>query len=219
MTNLSGEYGISNRLTAFVVLPVFVRSTINKLQFNQSGNSTSGSSLNSVGDAELGVKFGFRKKLPVQVFGFAVLGLPFGKKGNVGTETNIQTGDGEFNQLIGVQLLQSFSHVHISAYTAFNNRTKDFSNEIRYGVEAGYTHDKFNLRIRFSAIESRFNDIALVSLNGIFSNHREVFSPGAELVYYLSKKIGVFASADFIAAGRNTLDAPIVGLGVQVKNF
>lgn len=219
ITNVQGNYGLSDRLTASLLLPVFVRTTINEVQFNQTGNTIPGASLNSIGDAEIGARFTFRKKLPVQIIGFVALGLPFGKKGGVGLDTDLQTGDGEFNQLIGIQLRHTFSSFHVEGYTAFNNRSEDFSSEIRYGFEAGYTANKIMITARLNSIESLFNDTAPVSQNGIFSNHRELISPGVEVLYNFSKRFGVFASVDFIVAGRNTLNAPLFGVGLQLKKY
>jgi protein XagA len=216
MTNLYAEYGFTDRFTASVLLPVFVRTTVNSLQYNQTGNTESGSSLNSFGDSEINFKYAIRNKMPVEIVGYVALGLPFGKKGTIGSETDLHTGDGEFNQLIGIQARQAFSAFHILGYVGYNNRTKEFSNDIRYGFEAGYRHEKFRVSVKFTAIESLFNDTAPVTLNGIFSNHKEMFAPGTELVYHVTKAIGIVASADFIVAGRNTLNAPMFGLGVQL---
>jgi protein XagA len=217
LTNLSAEYGITDRLTATAFFPVFVRSVINETQFNQTGDIVPGSSLNSVGDAEIGLKVSIRKQSPIQIMVFGTLGLPLGKKGKVGLDTDLQTGDGEFNQLIGVQLRQVFSSFHIQGYTSYNNRSKDFSNEIRYGFEVGYTNNKLMFTANFNAIESLFNDTAPTSQNGIFSNHREVFSPRVKIQYLISPKIEVFSSADFIVAGRNTLNAPLFEAGIQLN--
>lgn len=214
-TNLCFEYGVTSRLTVRVLFPAFVRTTVNSLQYNQSGNTSSGASLNSIGDTEIGVKYAIRNKMPLQIIGYAVLGVPLGRKGNIGTETDLHTGDGEFNQMAGMQLRQTVSAVTLMGYVAFNNRSKNYSNEIRYGLEATYRSKRFDGLVRISAIESLFNDTAPVALNGLFSNHREIFSPGVELRYKLFNKISLVASTDFIAGGRNTLKAPLFGFGVQ----
>lgn len=216
-TNFSVDYAFTNRFTIHATVPVFVRSTINGLQYNQTGKTEPGSSLNSVGDAEVGVKVNLFQRLPFQTIGFAILGLPFAKKDKVGLDTDLQTGDGEFNQIVGVKLQKYFSLFFVNGYTSFNNRSKDFSNEIRYGFEAGYIGNKFNVTARLNAIESLFDKTAPVSQNGIFSNHRELVSPGIEVLYKITKRVGVFGSTDFVIAGRNTLNAPLFGFGVQLR--
>ena len=74
ITSLTGEYGISTRITAIISVP-FVRVTINELKFNQSGNSVAGGSLNTFGDADIGLQWSIRKKLPIQVAAFFRAGL------------------------------------------------------------------------------------------------------------------------------------------------
>jgi len=216
-TNFSVDYALTNRFIIHATVPVFVRSTVNGIQYNQTGKTEQGSALNSFGDSEVGVKVNLFKRLPFQTTGFVTLGLPFGKKDKVGLDTDLQTGDGEFNQLIGIKLQKYFSSFFVNGYTSFNNRSKDFSNEIRYGFEAGYLGNKFNVSVRLNAIESLFDKTAPVSQNGIFSNHRELVSPGVEILYKVTKRIGVFGSSDFVIAGRNTLNAPLFALGVQLK--
>ena len=150
---------------------------------------------------------------------FATLGLPLGVRGDVSSEVNLQTGDGEFNQLVGLQFSQTVSRFYFTGSVAFNNRSDGYSNEIRYSLEARYSVDRWKGIFRYGGIESLFNDTALVSLNGIFSNHRELISPGVELSYDYSKKIAVFISGDFAVAGRNTLRGTMWGFGVQVKRL
>jgi protein XagA len=216
-TNFSVDYALTNRFIIHAIVPVFVRSTINGLQYNQTGKTEPGSSLNSFGDAEVGVGVNLFRRLPFQTIGFVTLGLPFGKKDKVGLDTDLQTGDGEFNQFIGVKLQKYFSSFFVNGYTSFNNRSKDFSNEIRYGFEIGYLGNKFNVTARLNAIESLFDKTAPVSQNGIFSNHRELVSPGIDVLYKITKRVGVVGSTDFVIAGRNTLNAPLFGFGVQLR--
>lgn len=216
ITALSSEYGINNRLTIFGSLP-FVRVVVNERQYNQSGISEPGGALNSLGDADAGIKYALRNKLPVRVIGFISFGIPLGRKGDITSEANLQTGDGEFNQLIGFQLQHEIGKFFISGYASFNNRLKEYSNEIRYGLEAAYLSNSIQVKARYQAIESLFNESGINALNGVYSNHREVFYPGIEFTYNLSEQIGIFSSVDFIIAGRNTLTAPVWSIGIQIK--
>ncbi len=217
MTTLSGEYGITDRLTAIIAFPFFARSTVNQLEYNQTGNIESGGSLNSLGDTDIGLRFGVLQNFPLQINGFVTFGLPFGKKGNVGTETDIQTGDGEFNQIAGIELRHNFSSIKLSTsgYVAFNNRTRDFSNEIRYGFETCYKAKRLFATASLSVIESLFNDTAPVSLNSIFSNHREWVAPGVEVGYRITEKVSFLAAGTFTVSGRNTTAAPAWIFGIR----
>ncbi len=216
-TSVHGEYGLSNRFAVTLFAPVFVRTTVNAIQFNQSGNEASGDALNSFGDSEVGVRFKFIARKSWQAIGFVKLGIPLGKKSTVGTDNDLQTGDGEFNQQIGLQILCPLSNeaFFLSGYCAYNNRSENFSEEIRYGFSVTYYASRFRAMARINSIESLFNETAPVSLNGIFSNHREYISPGLELQYNITKGIGIFVSGDFYPTGRNTLAAPEFNAGLQ----
>ena len=216
ITSITAEVGLTNRLTSTICFPFFVRSLLNQVEFNQSGTHFPGASLNALGDADIGFRLALRNKMPIQVISFASVGLPLGRKLKLGTDADLQTGDGEFNQIVGVQLLQTFKNVRLLGYASFNNRSKNFSNEIRYGIEIKYRGNyKIGAQFQFNAVESLFNDVARVSLSGIFSNHRELFAPSLELDYSLSKAISAFIAGDFIIAGRNTLRAPLWRTGIQ----
>lgn len=143
-TSVYGEYGITNRLTGIAYVPFFVRSTLNEIKFKQTGNIIPGDELSSIGDAELGIKYGLIKDKPVVVSASVMLGLPIGE--TAGGESQIlQTGDGEFNQMIRLDASHSFypKPFYVSAYGAFNNRTNNFSDEARFGIEFGATFKKF----------------------------------------------------------------------------
>ena len=53
----------------------------------------------------------------------------------------MQTGDGEFNQILQIDAGTAFkvknTSLYANAYVGFNNRTNGFSDEVRYGIEAG----------------------------------------------------------------------------------
>ena len=68
-----------------------------------------------------------------------LFGLPTGK--DSGGETGIlQTGDGEFNQMLRLDLSSGFSaNGWFSFYAGYNNRTQGFSDDYRFGGEVGWT--------------------------------------------------------------------------------
>jgi hypothetical protein len=217
-TSLYGEYGFSDRLTGILYFPLFVRSTLNAIRFEPSGRTEPGDFLNGLGDAELSLKYGLITTGPVVVSGSLLLGLPFGKP--VGGRSQIlQTGDGEFNQLIRIDASHSFypKPVYISAFAGFNNRTKDFSDEIRWGAEIGFTFRKFIPILKFAAVHSLFNGNAEVLQNGVFANNTEFLSPTVELNYQPTEKWGISVSGGFAFRARNILAAPNWSAGLYFK--
>jgi protein XagA len=217
-TSFYGEYGFTNRLTGILYFPFFVRGTLNQVQYNQSGKIQPGDSFQSVGDTDISLKYALVINKPIVVSATLLLGLPIGQ--TAGGESKIlQTGDGEFNQMLRIDASHSFhpKPVYVSAYAAFNNRTNGFSDEIRFGAEVGLTLKKFIPILKLNVVKSLFNGEGGVTQNGIFSNNTEYISPTFELNYQATEKIGVSGSVGGAFAAKNILAAPNWSLGVYLK--
>lgn len=217
-SSLYGEFGITDRLTGILYFPFFVRNTLNEVQYNQSGKTEPGDSFNSVGDTDLSFKYGIVVNKPIVVSATLMLGLPIGKTS--GGETQIlQSGDGEFNQMIKIDVSSSFypKPIYVSAYAGFNNRTRGFSDEVRFGAEIGFTFKKFIPILKLNTVHSLFNGNAEVVQNGIFSNNTEYVSPMLELNYQATEKLGISSSGGFALSGRNILASPNWSLGLYLK--
>lgn len=217
-TSLYGEYGLTNRLTGIVYFPFFVRNTLNATQYIQSGRNVPGDSFQSVGDTDVGFKYGLITNKPIVVSASLILGLPIGKT-HGGSSGILQTGDGEFNQYLRIDASHSFypKPVYVSAYAGFNNRTRGYSDEVRFGAEVGLTLKKFIPVLKLNVTQSLFNGDAAAVQNGIFSNNTEYVSPTLELNYQLKEKLGISASGGFAFAGKNILAAPNWSLGLYLK--
>jgi protein XagA len=219
-TSFYGEYGFTDRLTGIIYLPFFARSIKNELQYNQSGIREAGDALNSFGDTDISIKYGLIVNKPIVVSASLLLGLPLGNNGKDNANA-LQTGDGEFNQLLRIDASHSFhpKPVYVSAYVAFNNRTKGFSDEVRFGAEVGLTFKKFIPILKLNVVKSLFNGdaAAIESGNGSFSNNTEYISPTIELNYQITDKVGVSGSGGFALAAKNILASPNWGLGVYLK--
>ncbi len=215
-TSLYGEYGITDRLTGIVYLPVFVRTTLNDVRFRQSGDVLPGDELNSIGDAEIGLKYGFNQEGPVVVAASLILGLPIGE--DQGGESGIlQTGDGEFNQKVLIEASRSIDNWYISALAGFNNRTQDFSDELHLGLEVGYVQERIVGLVKLRNVSSFNNgDAGSAAGNTIFSNNTEFLSVAPEINYRIGQSFGVSASAAFAFSGQNVLASPNYSLGVYL---
>lgn len=220
-TSLYAEYGFTDRLTGILYLPLFARAVKNELRFNQPGvPSQAGDALNSFGDTDIAIKYGLIVNKPIVVSVTVLFGLPLGDNGATNASA-LQTGDGEFNQMLRIDASHSFypKKFYVSAYAAFNNRTKGFSDEARLGAEIGLTLDKFIPIFKVSTVHSLFNgDTGLgVTQSGIFSNNTEFISPSFELNYQITEKLGVSGSVATALAARNILASPNWGMGVYFK--
>ena len=220
-TNFYGEYGISNELTGIINANLFSRNYMNNLRSGTTNELlVEGESLNSLGDIDVGLKYGLvGGNIPVSIS--AIFGIPTGKVGG-GSQGNLQTGDGEFNQMIQIDAGSGFKignlNAYTSAYVGFNNRTKGFSEEFRYGLEFGLSilNNKLWLISRLNTVESLKNGetAATVNSTSIFANNTEFMSLGFEASYYVSRNIGISLGYAGAFRGEIIAAAPSYSVGV-----
>ena len=211
-TSLYAEYGFTDKLTAFTYIPFLMRPLLNNTVSNQTGNQVlEGDEYTGIGDFDLGVDYSIYNQNNIAISGRVQLGLPIGNTEGGKTKL-LQTGDGEFNQLFQLNAGYGFG----SVYFGYNNRTKDFSDELRYGAEVFLSRNKVYTAIKYQGIKSLENgsDTPAAS-SGIFSNNLEYDILGFEAGYQAYKNFGV-STGVFLApfSGRNILDAPNFNLGI-----
>ncbi|MDF1865055.1 MAG: hypothetical protein P1U70_09485 [Saprospiraceae bacterium] len=222
-TTLYAEYGFTDRLTGILNAPFFSRNYMNNLVSNTTKDVlVEGEAINSIGDFDLGLKFGLTQpgaRIPISAS--LILGLPTGKDTG-GTLNNLQTGDGEFNQILQVDAGLGFNvgklPAYASGYVGINNRSNGFSEEFRFGVEAGVNllDKKLWLIGRLNAVESFKNgDTAETTTStSIFANNTEFTGIAVEAAYYITKKWGVSASVAGAVRGEIIAAAPSYSVGV-----
>jgi len=222
-TSFYGEYGVTDRFTAVVYAPLFSRNIHN----NQVSATTReilqpGEALNSIGDIDVTFKYGLTKPgAQIPLAASLTLGLPTGKVGQ-GELGILQTGDGEFNQLLQIDAGTGFqigkTSAYVSAYTGYNNRTEGFSDEFRYGVEfgVGLANQRLWLISRLGGVESLQNGDLTPQVNStsIFANNSEFTSYGVEAAYYITKQFGISASFASAFRGKIIAAAPSYSVGV-----
>ncbi len=220
-TSLYGEYGIGKGLNLVAYVPFFVRSTLNKVVFNQSGDSIEGEELNAFGDSQIGLKYGWNQDKPVVFSARLVLGLPLGSS-EVTSEKILQSGDGEFNQMIRLDASHSFypQPFYANVFVGFNHRTKDFSDEFRFGGEVGFTSKRIIAILKFKSVQSLYNGLPNGESNSqgsMFGNNIEYLSITPELNVTITENLGISTSAGFAPAAKNQLAAPNFSLGVYYE--
>ncbi|MEM7575334.1 MAG: hypothetical protein AAF433_20675 [Bacteroidota bacterium] len=199
-TSIYAEYGLTDRLTGVVNLPFFSRTTMNNLISETTGAVlVEGEALNGLGDAELGLKYTLTQDgagLPIALS--LTFGLPLGEDQG-GSQGNLQLGDGEFNQLLMAHIGSSFqlgnANAYWSAILGVNNRTNNFSDELRYGLEAGVNlaQDRLLLVGRLRGLSSFMNGetAATATSTGLFANNIEFLTLGGEANFFLTEKLGL----------------------------
>lgn len=211
-TSIYAEYGLSDKFTGILYAPFFVRSTLNRIKLQQSGDVNPGDQINSIGDINVGLKYGFFQDKPVVMAASLTLGIPSGS-----SDSFLQTGDGEFNQLFKIEASHSIKNTpfYATAIVGFNNRTNDFSDEFHWGGEVGGVWDNFIGIMKIYAVESLFNgDAGANGSNGVFANNTEFFSFTPELVYLINDSWGVSGAGGFALSGKQILAAPNWSIGV-----
>ena len=99
-TSIYAEYGFTNRITGIINAPLYSRSFFNNQVSKTTGEViTEGESIGSFGDTELGIKYGLTPNKPIATSASLILGIPLGNDSG-GSQGNLQTGDGEFNQIL-----------------------------------------------------------------------------------------------------------------------
>lgn len=224
-TSLYGEYGLTDRLTGVLYVPFFVRSTLNEVERRQSGSIEPGDAINSFGDTDIGLKYALTQNKRIALSASLTFGLPFGRVAEGFTDNGdsriLQTGDGEFNQMIFIDASHSFypAPFYASVGAGFNNRTEGFSDEFRYSAELGYSGIKnLNLSLKLYGVTSLQNgDEGGGAGSGVFGNNVEFLSFGPEISYSLTENFGLVGSAAFASFGKNILASPNFGAGVFYK--
>lgn len=222
-TTVYGEYGITDRITGTVYWPFFARSVVNEQVSGTTGQViTEGDAINSVGDMDLSIKYGLTPNKRIAVSASLLLGLPFGVSTG-GYDSTLQTGDGEFNQMVQVDAGTSFNvgglYPYTNIFVAFNNRTNGFSDEFRYGVEVGLEYKSVFALVRVNGVHSLMNGEPNFNAVGtsLFANNAEYLAITPEIAVKATDKWGVTANVGFAAWGKLILANPTFNVGVYFK--
>jgi hypothetical protein len=225
-TFLYAEYGISDRFTGIYNGAIFSRNYMNNLRSLTTNEILiPGEGVNSLGDMDFALKYRLNKqdaKVPLALS--VVLGVRTGAVGR-GEQGNLQTGDGEFNQMLQLDAGRGFKvkklPAYVSGFVAFNHRTEGFSEEVRFGLELGLglLDEKLWINSKFNAIESLKNGLVSSQANStsIFANNTEFMSISLEANYLLTKKLGLSASAAEAVRGEIIPAAPAYSLGLFIN--
>lgn len=218
------QYGLSDRITGVVNAAVLSRYVLNNVASGTTGEViTPGDALTGIGDLDLGVTYALNKpgsSWPVSAS--LILGVPLGESAG-GSQGNLQTGDGEFNQYFRVDAGKGFSfgkatQGYASANLGINNRSKGFSEELRFGFESGvgFRSGKYWLIGRLIGVESFKNGetAASITSTSIFANNTEFVSIGLEANIFLSKTLGISTGFATAVRGEIIAAAPSYTVGV-----
>ncbi len=220
-TNLYFEYGLTDKFTIITNGAIFSRSYNNNIVSGTTGEILdTGDAINGIGDIDLSLKYGLFSRGGFSGSASLTFGLPLGEEQG-GPQKNLQLGDGEFNQMLQFDLGKSFNWGYGNAYAAYNNRTEGFSDEFRFGVEAGTSilNSRLSLTMRVFGILSLQNGAENLEpvFSSVFANNTEHVSFQPEVNYNFNDKYGISVSAGGAFYGRLIFASPSYSVGFYAK--
>lgn len=218
--NLFSEYGITDDFTLRLNIPFY-----KVLDYNlPKCEDCSPSDINNDGIGDLDI--GFRYK--IKTFGQTVLatsltfGIPLSEENLYGNLGKLALGDGEFNQILGLEVGHSLYPFpgYLSGGVKFNNRNEGYSDQFRLGVEGGYKFNKsllFNLRLSLLKSLNNGNKTVYNNIIPIHANNQEYLAVRIGGFYNFYKNLGFAATANFGLYAINVLSAPVYSIGIYIK--
>lgn len=224
-TSLYAEYGFTDKLTGIVYFPFFSRALFNNTVSGTTGELLMpGEAINSLGDPNISLKYGLIQQGSFALSATVTLGIPLGEDSG-GSQGILQTGDGEFNQMLRFDAGLGFKvgnvNAYSNAYVGLNNRTEGFSDEFRYGFEVGANlfDNKITAILRVYGVESFNNGTLPSEATGttIFANNTEHFTLAPEINYNINNKWGISAGIAKAVSGKLIYANTAFNAGVFVK--
>jgi len=219
-TSLYAEHGIGEGVSIEGYLPIFIRHSVTGNAFEDGTDVAYDDAASGIGDANIGLRVSILKQDRLALSGTFTLSLPLGSP-TLGDQGNLFTGDGEFNQILRMDLSTPFGGKKVGGYAtvygAFNNRSGAFSNELLYGGEVGFSflQSKLWLIGRYNAIYAARPTLSEVdqpvnalTSSGSFSTYM------VEASFMMSKKVGLSVSYTGSISGDILLVAPIYSGGI-----
>jgi hypothetical protein len=210
-----GSYGITDEFTGFIGAALYKSVKLD----TTAAAFGSDTEVSGFGDIALGGKYRLAKFGKSVVSGKLILVLPTGKSE---PDSGLWIGSNDFHQTLGIEY--GYSLYPVPAYfnfgVSYSNRTNGFSDQINYGIEAGYKFFKnLSLILRFHGQVSFENgDENIYGGFGTFSNNQQFIAYNAQLVYKFSNNFGIQGYYESGTNGKNIISAPVITVGLFFTN-
>jgi len=215
--NLYSEYGLTDELTLKLNFPFYKILNREDDECSDCQKDNSG-----IGDLDIGLRYKLKSFGKTTLATSLLLGIPINSDDIYGESNKLALGDGEFNQVLGIEVGHSMYPLpsYISGSIKFNNRNEGYSDQIMLGIEGGYKfHKKLLVNLRFSYLKSLkngdkeiFNDIVPVH-----ANNQEFTSIKIGGFYNFYKNFGIASTAVFGLSAKNILSAPVYSIGFYIR--
>ncbi len=219
---LYGEYGVTDRFTAILDVPIV-----------QLNSFSSTETVAGVGSVKLGLKYRLFNNLPIAVQ--ADFEIPTDDGTNLATsnnpnalgtfdQINLPTSDGEFNVWTNIIGSHSFGNgkTYGSLYTGINFRTESFSNQFHAGAELGHLFfDKLYLIGKLRILEKLSSGEGNQGGSFLYGEGTTFTSFGFNAIYKLGGHMSLVTSysdyAGFLVDRKNIYDGATFSLGVSFE--
>jgi len=216
-----GEYGITDRFTAVLDLPLVMLNSFSTTE-----------TVGGVGNVKLGLKYGLFKSLPISLgvdveiptddgFNFATAKEP--NSLGIFEQINLPTSDGEFNFWTTLAASHSSSNGNTfgSLFASINLRTKSFSHQFQSGLEVGHLFfDKLYLIGKFK-IQEKLASGSSQGASFLYGEGTTFTAYGLTTMYKCNNHWRIVAAfsdfTDFISAKRNIYDGFTFSLGAALE--
>lgn len=212
---LYGEYGLTAKTTLLLNLPVKFIKTGDIM----SGTPfTQGNSVSAIGNIGFGIKHQFYKKK-------WIVSGQLNVEANTGTFNNpsgIRTGQDAWTLTPTINIGRSFDKFYIQAFTGFDLKTNDYSNNFKIGGEIGTkVHSRIWL-VGFLDIVNSFNDgdvnLPISNLGtALYVNNQEYTAVGLKAIGEFNKSFGGVLSFGGAFSGNNVAKQAALTIGVYHK--
>jgi hypothetical protein len=219
--SLYGKYGLSKDWNVIAYIPFYVKTYQNHQVSEITGNTLAKCEYySSFGDVNLGVEHRLFKSSKHAFSTRLTLGIPSGNNKG-GSDGSYQTGDGEFNQILQFNFGTSYKiggrPFYGKSAVGFNNRTKNFSDEIRIGIETGtsFKNKTIWVLLRSNLVKSLKNgSLSAANSNGsIFANNVEFLGISGEVSWKFGPNFGISFGYQSAFYGRVIYAAPSYSTG------
>lgn len=214
-----GEYGLSDRLTAVVDLPLLMLNSFSTTE-----------SVAGPGNAKIGLKYGLLKSWPLSLAidldvptdnGVRLASTKMPNDIGIIEQINLPTSDGEFNVWTTLAASRSTTQGNTfgSLYLSYNYRTKGFSNQLQAGMEVGHLlWDKFFL-IGKAKIQEKLSSSLRQGGSFLYGEGTTFASYGLTAMYKVDAHWRIVGSASdftdfFFVKRQNIYDGWTFSLGV-----
>ncbi len=213
---LYGEYGMSDKTTLIVSVPIKLIKTGNFITTNTALTATE--SKTSLGNIELGIRHNF-----------------YNKKWVISGQLNIEANTSSYSAISGIRtgynawsitptinFGRGFNNLYVQGFTGLNLKTNNYSSSFKIGAEIGLKPVKNIWLIGYLDILTSFKngDVSLPTnniLSGLYVNNQEYAAFGFKAIAEISNNFGVNAGLGGALSGNNVAKKAALTFGLYHK--